>query len=62
MYLRSDNENHAFTIQTEFEKVKLCMLWKAIMNDIDVQNSTANLQWLHLKVSDNKIQSLHLEF
>jgi len=38
------------------------MLWKAIMNDIDIQNSTANLQWSHLKVSDNKIQSLHLEF
>jgi len=62
LYLQSGNESHTFTIQTEIEKVRLSILWKAVTNGTDLQNSTANLQWLHLKVSDGKIRSLHFEF
>jgi hypothetical protein len=62
LYLRAGNESYTFKIQTEIENVKLSVLWKAVINDINVQNLTANLQWLHLKVSDGKIQSLHFEF
>ena len=64
-YLQGKNESHAFTIQTELKRVKLSTLWIAVMNSIDMQNSTANLEWLHwlhLKASDGKIQILHLEF
>ncbi len=62
IYLQSGNDSYAFTIQTEIEKVSLSILWNAVMDNINVQNSTANLQWLHLRVSDDKVQSLHFEF
>jgi len=61
-YLRGENESHAFTIQTDLKKVKLSTLWIAVTNSTDVQNSTANLEWLYLKAFDGKIQILHLEF
>ncbi len=60
LYLRSETKN--CTIQTELEKVELSMVWQAAVSSVDLQNQTANLEWLHLKVSDRKIQSLHLEF
>jgi len=60
--LRGGDERHTFTTQTEIEKVRLSILWKAVTDDIDVQNSTVNLQWLHLKVFDDRIKSLHFEF
>ena len=62
LYLQSGNKSHTFTIQTEIEKVRLSILWKAVTNGTDLQNLTANLQWLHLKVSNDKIQFLHFEF
>ena len=61
-YLGSENESYEFTIQTELEEIKLSTLWIAVTKSIDLQNSTANLGWLHLEASDGKIQSLHLEF
>jgi hypothetical protein len=60
--LRSENKSYEFTIQTELKKVKLSTLWIAVTSSVDLQNSTANLEWLHLKASDGKIRSLHLEF
>ncbi|WP_456329427.1 hypothetical protein [Archaeoglobus sp.] len=61
-HLGSENESYEFTIQTELNKVKLSTLWNAVAKSVDLQNSTANLEWLRLKASDGKIRSLHLEF
>ncbi|WP_456468628.1 hypothetical protein [Archaeoglobus sp.] len=61
-YLGSENKSYEFTIQTELKKVKLSTLWIAVTKSVDLQNSTANLEWLYLKASDGKIRSLHLEF
>ncbi|WP_202319745.1 hypothetical protein [Archaeoglobus neptunius] len=55
--LQSSSQN-AITVQTR--EVVLSELWEKIATDM--LNSTANLIWLHLRVSEEKVQSLHLEF
>jgi len=60
--LESEDEGYKFKIQTELREVKLSALWIAVTNSVDLQNSTANLEWLRLKASNGKIQSLLLIF
>ncbi len=58
-HIKSEN---GIKIQTKINNIKLSSLWAKITDYANLQNSTANLEWLHLRVSDGKLQSLHLEF
>ncbi len=59
--LQSSSQN-AITVQTQLEEIALSELWGKVANYTDMINSTANLIWLHLRVSGEKVQSLHIEF
>ncbi len=54
------SSQNAITVQTQ--EIVLSELWEKIANYTDMLNSTANLIWLHLRVSGKKVQSLHIEF
>lgn len=49
-------------VNTDLENAKLSDFWSAVVKAANVQNETANLEWLRLKVEDGKIHLLHLEF